>query len=128
VHSTAHGARRTLDFGLTWFEPRHQGLIAFEADRETDARTLVAAGGHPAADRLTAYVRAADRLRNEQANEVEVDGTVRRICRMRRLVRWGPEGPERPRPSDPDTHPPARIHPHLDEYGVIHREPEGEYD
>ncbi|MFI1094113.1 DUF5954 family protein [Streptomyces sp. NPDC020917] len=122
LHTTAHGARRSLEFGLTWFEPRHQGLIDIDADRDTDARTVVAAGTHPAAGRLAAFVEAADRLRTEHANEVEVHGVVRRICRMRRLLRWGPDGPERPRPSDTDTHPPEQIHPHLDENGEIHYE------
>lgn len=122
LHSTAHDARRSLEFGLTWFEPRHQGYIDFEADKDTDARTLVAAGTHPAAQELAAFVHAADRLRHERANEVEVNGEVRRICRMRRLVRWGPDGPEPPRPSDTDMHPPEQIHPTLDEDGVIHYE------
>jgi hypothetical protein len=120
LHSTAHGARKTLEFGLTWFEPRQLGLIDFDADREVDARGLVAAGTHPEADRLADFVRAADLLRSENANEVEVGGSVRRICRMRRLVRWGPDGPEGPRRSDTSIHPPERIHPRLDEDGVVH--------
>jgi hypothetical protein len=120
LHASAHGARQTLEFGLTWFEPRQRGLIDIDGDHETDARTLVAAGGHPAADRLASFVRAADRLRAENADEVEADGMVRRVCRMRRLVRWGPGGPEKPRPSDTDMHPPEQIHPRLDEEGVVH--------
>lgn len=120
LHTTAHGARQSLEFGLTWFEPRQKGLIDFDADRETDARTLVAAGTDPAADRLAELVRAADLLRTENANEVEVNGTARRICRMRRLVRWGTDGPEGPRPSDTSLHPPEQIHPRLDEDGVMH--------
>lgn len=128
LHSTAHGARQTLEFALTWFEPRQQGLIDFAADRETDARTLLASGTHPAADHLTVLVRAADRLRNDHANEVDVHGVTRRICRMRRLVRWGPDGPEGPRPSDTDLHPPEQIHPLLDEDGVVHFETDDEDD
>lgn len=126
VHSTAHGARQTLEFGLTWFDPRQQGIIALDADRETDARTLLATGTHPDAEHLAAAVRAADRLRDENANEVDVHGVVHRICRMRRLVRWGPDGPETPRPSDTDMHPPEQIHPRLDENGVVHFEPDDE--
>lgn len=128
LHSTAHGARQSLEFGLTWFEPRQQGLIDLDADRETDARTLLAAGAHPAADHLAAAVRAADRLRAENADEVEVHGVVHRICRMRRLVRWGPDGPERPRPSDTDMHPPEQIHPRLDEDGAVHHEADHDGD
>lgn len=122
LHPSAHGARQTLEFGLTWFEPRRLGLIPIDADHENDARAVLAAGGHPAADRLASFVRAADRLRAENANEVEADGSVRRVCRMRRLVRWGPDGPEKPRPSDTDMHPPEQIHPPLDEDGVVHYE------
>ncbi|WP_051950860.1 DUF5954 family protein [Actinacidiphila yeochonensis] len=119
LHTTAHGTRRTLDFGLTWFEPRHRGLIPIEADRETDARTVVAEGTDPAAPELAEYVEAADRLRTERANQVEVQGTVHRICRVRRLMRWSPDGPEGPRPSDTDSHPPEKIRPTLDEDGNI---------
>ena len=120
LHTTAHAARRTLEFGLIWFEPRHQGLIDITADQATDARTVVAAGTLPAAEHLAAYVKAADRLRAEHANEIEVHGMVHWISRMRRLIRWGPDGPEQPRLSDTDTHPPKQIHPHLDENGNIH--------
>ncbi|MGW5354595.1 DUF5954 family protein [Streptomyces sp. NPDC004031] len=119
LHSTAHGARRSLEFGLNWYEPRRQGIVEFDADRGVDARSLLAAGDHPDADYLAELVHAADRLR-EHADEVEVDGVARRICRMRRLVRWGPDGPEPPRRSDTDSHPPEQIRPRLDEDGVVH--------
>ncbi|OKI02398.1 hypothetical protein A6A06_15260 [Streptomyces sp. CB02923] len=123
LHASAHGARRSLDFALTWLQPRLQGFIAWNADdRETDARTVAAEGTDPAAGELAEYVRAADRLRSERANQVEARGTVHRICRVRRLLRWGPDGPEGPRPSDTNSHTPERMHPRIDEDGNIHHD------
>ncbi|GHF65786.1 hypothetical protein GCM10010218_54200 [Streptomyces mashuensis] len=121
VHVSAHEARRSLDFALAWFEPRRRGLIPWDTDDWTvDARTVAAEGSDPAAGELAEYVQAADRLRTERANQLEVRGTVYQICRARRLLRWGPDGPEGPRPSDTNSHPPAPIHPHLDEDGNVH--------
>ncbi|MFC8096264.1 DUF5954 family protein [Streptomyces sp. NPDC057301] len=42
-----------------------------------------------------------------------------RICRVGRLVRTGPDGPEAPRPSDVDEYGPMKIHPTLLEDGTI---------
>ncbi|GAB7035787.1 DUF5954 family protein [Streptomyces sp. NPDC021749] len=127
LHGSAHEARKTLDFSLTWWEPRRRGLVPVGADRDIDARTLVAEGVDPAAAELTAYVEAADRLRAGRVNQLEVDGTVYRIGRTRRLLRWGPDGPEGPRPSDIDRHAPERIHPVLDEDGtILPEDPENE--
>ncbi|MFJ3229643.1 DUF5954 family protein [Streptomyces sp. NPDC086787] len=119
--ASAHDARRALDFGLTWMEPRQLGLIPVAAGNiRVDARSLVAEGTHPATAELAEFVRAADRVRAERCNQIEVAGTVRRICRARRLLRWGHDGPEGPRPSDTDTHGPERLHPFMDEDGTIH--------
>ncbi|WP_372412298.1 DUF5954 family protein [Streptomyces luteireticuli] len=120
AHACAHDARKSLDFALTWLEPRQQGLIPWDADDTVDARTLAAEGTDPAAGKLVAYTRAADRLRTERANRIEAAGTVHQICRTRRLLRWGPDGPEGPRPSDTNSQPPTQLHPHLDENGTIH--------
>ncbi|GHG63218.1 hypothetical protein GCM10018779_32610 [Streptomyces griseocarneus] len=81
---------------------------------------MAAEGTDPAAGELAEYVQAADRLRTERANQLEVGGTVYQICHARRLLRWGPDGPEGPRPSDTNSHPPAPRHPHLDEDGNVH--------
>ncbi|WP_446040377.1 DUF5954 family protein [Streptomyces sp. SID1121] len=125
LHATAHEARKTLDFSLTWFEPRRLGLIPWDVeDRNADARTVTAQGAATA--ELATYAEAADRLRAEHANRIEVLGTVHQVCRARRLLRWGPDGPEGPRPSDIDSHPPEQIRPRLDEDGTIHYEGEGE--
>jgi hypothetical protein len=48
------------------------------------------------------YKQAADRLDEQQCDELDVAGRHFRIVRVERLVRVGPEGPEGPRPSDPD--------------------------
>ncbi|MBC2876437.1 MULTISPECIES: DUF5954 family protein [Streptomyces] len=128
-HATAHDARKSLDFALTWLEPRRRGLIPWDCDdRTVDARAIAAQGTDPAAGELTEYAQAADRLRTERANQLEAGGTVYRICRARRLLRWGPDGPEGPRPSDTDGHPPAQIHPYLDEDGNVHYDDDANED
>ncbi|MGW6564881.1 DUF5954 family protein [Streptomyces sp. NPDC054975] len=120
LQATAHDARRTLAFALTWMEPRTRGLIPFDAERDVDAHTVVAENSSPAVTELRAFAEAADRLRAGSLNEVEVHGTVSRIARARRFLRWGPDGPEGPRPSDINTHTPKAIHPPLDEDGTVH--------
>ncbi|KAB8163038.1 hypothetical protein FH609_004015 [Streptomyces sp. 3MP-14] len=117
---SAHGARRSLDFSLTYWEPRSRGLIPLNADRHVDARTRAAEGADAGAGELAAYAEAADRLREGRVNELEVLGTLYRIGRIRRLLRWGPDGPEGPRPSDVSHHEPGALHPVLDEDGTIH--------
>ncbi|MEV5599794.1 DUF5954 family protein [Streptomyces sp. NPDC052496] len=127
LHASPHGARRSLDFALTWLQPRMRGLIANDVDTlHTDARTVAAEGTGPAAEELAEYARAADRIRSERVNQVEAHGTVHRICRVRRLLRWGPDGPEGPRPSDIATQTPCRMHPPLDENGNVHHDQEND--
>ena len=123
-HATAHGARRSLDFFLTWLEPRTHGLLPVDADRDLDARTE-AARNPDAAPELVAYAEASDRLRTGRCNQLEVFDTTYRVIRSRRMLRWGPDGPEGPRPSDASEHVPERIHPVLDEDGVVHH---GDFD
>ncbi|MFD4377574.1 DUF5954 family protein [Streptomyces sp. NPDC058486] len=127
LQATAHAARRTLDFALTWMEPRTRGLIPYEADPTTDARHPADGATDKVAAELKQYADAADRLRDGRCDEVEAHGTVYRIARSRRLLRWGPDGPEGPRPSDISNHAPAVLHPRLDEDGTVHfDEPEGD--
>src|SRR5690349_12298863 len=52
-------------------------------------------------------------------NEAEAHGTVHRISRSRRLLRWGPDGPESQRPSDATMVEPMALHPRPDAYGVV---------
>ncbi|MFE0654379.1 DUF5954 family protein [Streptomyces sp. NPDC059534] len=120
LQATAHDARRTLDFALTWMEPRTRGLIPYDADRTVDARHPAAGVTEAAAAELREFAEAADRLRTGRCDEVEAHGTVYRIARSRRLLRWGPDGPEGPRLSDISTHAPVVLHPRLGEDGTVH--------
>jgi hypothetical protein len=58
------------------------------------------------ADRAV-YAAAAQRLEDQQADDLEVAGRRFRIVRVERLARIGPDGPEGPRPSDYDPQPPV---------------------
>ncbi|MGW0122144.1 DUF5954 family protein [Streptomyces sp. NPDC003327] len=122
LHATAHDARRTLTFALTWMQPRQRGLIPYDAEPDVDAHTVVAENTGPAVTELAVYAEAAQQLRDGRLNQVEVHGTVSRIARARRLLRWGPDGPEGPRPSDINSHEPQAMHPRLDEHGTVHFE------
>ncbi|MER5204812.1 DUF5954 family protein [Streptomyces sp. NPDC002825] len=127
LQATAHDARRTLDFALTWMEPRTRGLIPYDADRTVDARHPPAGITEATAAKLKELAKAADRLRAGRCDQVEAHGTIYRIARSRRLVRWGRGGPEGPRPSDISIHAPAVLHPRLDEDGTVHfDEPAGD--
>lgn len=116
LHPTAHDARRTLEFTLLQWRPRQRGLVK---DVHADARTVLAAEDCDprTAAELAVYVAAADRLRAGSLNELKVRGIVYRIARTRRMLRWGPDGPESPRPSDPRGEAPCPIHVPLDEDG-----------
>ncbi|MFE5557090.1 DUF5954 family protein [Streptomyces sp. NPDC056544] len=122
-HATPHAARKSLDFALTWMWPRMRGHIPEDADPRTDARTWRAAGGGENADlraaKLAAYAGAADTLRGGRVDRLEFQGVLYQIVRTRRLLRWGPDGPEGPRPSDVNSQDPARIHLTLDEDGRV---------
>lgn len=98
-------------------EPRTRGLIPYDADNTADARHPPAGVTEAAAAELRELAEAADRLGASRCQEVEARGTVYRIARTRRLLRWGPDGPESPRRSDTSTHAPAALHPRLDEDG-----------
>ncbi|MET9886470.1 DUF5954 family protein [Streptomyces sp. NPDC006430] len=116
-HATAHAARKSLDFALTWMWPRMRGHIPDDAGPHTDARTRAAGG--PWAAELAAYAEAGDALRAGRVNRLEFQGSVYQVVRTRRLVRWGPDGPEGPRRSDVNSQDPARIHLALDEDGRV---------
>ncbi|MFJ4871566.1 DUF5954 family protein [Streptomyces sp. NPDC088757] len=71
------------------------------------------------------YRRAGELFRAaERADEVRVEGREFRICRVERMVRFGPDGPEGPRPSDIDEYGPTKMHPRMDEDGTLHYEEE----
>ncbi|MFE2922182.1 DUF5954 family protein [Streptomyces goshikiensis] len=115
-HASAHEARLSLDFALTWAWPRMHGLIPVDTNTEADARTAAAAAAEP---ELVEYAAASDALRAGRVNRLEFQGTTYRVARTRRLLRWGPDGPEGPRPSDVNSQAPMRIHPALDEDGHL---------
>lgn len=121
-HATAHAARRSLDFALAWAWPRMNGLIPVDGPTEANARTETETegdGGARKAGPLAEYAEAAASLRVGRVNRLEFQGTVYQIARTRRLLRWGADGPEGPRPSDVNTQEPTRLHPLLDEDGHI---------
>ncbi|MCX4547157.1 DUF5954 family protein [Streptomyces sp. NBC_01565] len=124
-HPSAHAARKSLDFALTWMWPRTHGHIPFDADPLVDARTWAAGAGAGAgsagspAPELAAHVEAADALRAGRVNRLRFQGGLYQIARTRRLLRWGPDGPEGPRPTDGNSQEPTRIHPPLHEDGHI---------
>jgi hypothetical protein len=64
----------------------------------------------PTEEAVTAYARAADELDTGRADEIRVLGRRLRIVRIENLLRFGPDGPEPPRPSDHDPDPPAELH------------------
>ncbi|MEV7281131.1 DUF5954 family protein [Streptomyces sp. NPDC093111] len=99
--ATPHAARRFLYSALTRLWPM---LYDFgEAKRERYAR-------------IAEKYRAADR-----ADELMVDDRLFRICRVERIVRFGPDGPEKPRPSDIDDYGPMKMHPSMDAMtGEVH--------
>lgn len=66
------------------------------------------------------YNAAADKVENENADEVSAGGQRFRVTRVERLVRLGPDGPEGPRPSDPDPQPPVMVQ----NGGAPHEEPD----
>ncbi|QKW34469.1 hypothetical protein HUT06_10880 [Actinomadura sp. NAK00032] len=63
--------------------------------------------GVPAAARA-AYRRGAGRLDRDRPDELTVAGRVFRVVRADRFCRCGPDGPEPPRPGDPDVLPEPR--------------------
>ncbi|MGG2464648.1 DUF5954 family protein [Streptomyces sp. RGM 3693] len=67
------------------------------------------------------YAQAAEEFKAAgRANEVRVGDKAFQICRIERMVRTGPDGPEPPRPSDVDDYGPTKIHPTMDEDGTLH--------
>ncbi|MER6121327.1 DUF5954 family protein [Streptomyces sp. NPDC001795] len=97
--ATPHDARRTLYNGLDeiW-------ALLYQYDDDKKARYAKAAQEYRALDR---------------ADEFRVDDRLLRICRVERLLRMGPDGPEPPRPSDIDEYGPMKLHPTMDEDGNL---------
>lgn len=70
--------------------------------------------------RCALHDRAAEAFRQAgRANEVRVEGRLLRLYRVERLVRFGPDGPETPRPSDHEVREPMKMHPTMDVDGTL---------
>ncbi|QKW35181.1 hypothetical protein HUT06_14995 [Actinomadura sp. NAK00032] len=82
-------------------DPLPQGVRELLAGRLED---LAALAGGAREDELLAAARA---VQGEAADEVAAAGRRFRIVRIEQLVRTGPDGPEPPRPTDPDPRPAA---------------------
>ncbi|MDI2131273.1 DUF5954 family protein [Yinghuangia seranimata] len=117
AHATAHDARKSLDFAFVWMLPRLHGLIPEDA-LDADATTYRTTDGRPD-PALAPYAEASAALRAGLLTRLEFLGTVHQIARARRLLRWGPDGPEGPRPSDVNSQPPTQLHLRLDEDGRV---------
>jgi hypothetical protein len=75
---------------------------------------------HYGAAKTAAYAAAAADFRaGGHGNTLRVDGRCFHIVRTQTLVRIAPDGPEGPRPSDVDVDEPMRMHPPMDEHGVV---------
>lgn len=102
LSATPHDARRMLYGAMTEAWPL---LYDFDARQRTE------------------YARAAKEFRAAgRANDARVGDRLFRICRIERLVRVGPDGPETPRPSDLDDYGPMKMHPSMDEDGTLHHD------
>ncbi|WP_438489342.1 DUF5954 family protein [Streptomyces sp. S186] len=97
---TPHEARRLLFDAMVEFWPE-----LYKFDEEERKR----------------YARAAEEFKAAgRADEVRVGDRKFQICRIERMIRMGPDGPEPPRPSDVDDYGPTKIHPTMDEDGTLH--------
>lgn len=75
---------------------------------------------HYSPAKTAAYAAAAADFRAERhSNTLRVDGRCFHIVRTQSLVRIAADGPEGPRPSEVDVNEPMRMHPLMDEHGVI---------
>ncbi|MEU3963082.1 DUF5954 family protein [Streptomyces buecherae] len=100
--ATPHEARDLLHGAMIEFWP-----VLYEFDEREKA----------------AYVEAAERFKAAgNANDVCVGDRHYRICRIERLIRCGPDGPEPPRRTDVDGYGPMKLHPTMDEDGNMHHD------
>ncbi|MFH9608024.1 DUF5954 family protein [Streptomyces sp. NPDC017448] len=99
LHATPQDARRALVHHLKVYLP-----AVMRVD-EKEAAVLA---------------RAADRFaQRKRPDELLVRGRRFDVVRVERMVRIGPDGPETPRPSDVDEYEPSKLHPTMDEHGVV---------
>lgn len=71
-------------------------------------------------EKRAVYEKAAEEFRAlGRADEARVAGRRFQVCRVERMLRMGPDGPETPRPSDIDEYGPMKIHPTLLDDGTL---------
>ncbi|MFF7011302.1 DUF5954 family protein [Streptomyces fimicarius] len=110
-YSTPQGARRALVHHLTRPVPELPDLPDMpELPEWMQVDEKEAAIHARAAKKFTARRRP---------NELVVRGRQYEVVRVERVMRIGPDGPETPRPSDVDDYGPSKIHPTMDEHGVV---------
>ncbi|PCG85575.1 hypothetical protein CIB93_13575 [Streptomyces sp. WZ.A104] len=110
-YSTPQGARRALVHHLTRPVPQLPDLPDMpELPEWMKVDEKEAALRERAAKKFTARRRP---------NELVLRGRRYEVVRVERMMRIGPDGPERPRPSDVDDYGPSQIHPLMDEHGNI---------
>ncbi|MCT2591781.1 DUF5954 family protein [Streptomyces sp. N2-109] len=99
VQPTPHDARRLMANAMEEFWPQ---VYHFTEEQRSD------------------YAQAARQFREAgRSNTLRVRGRHFEIVRVERMLRIGPDGPERPRPSDVDEIEPMKMHPTMDEHGKI---------
>ncbi|MBX9427658.1 hypothetical protein K4902_35805 (plasmid) [Streptomyces lateritius] len=109
---SAHDARRTLDFTLTWWRPRHQGLIPYDA------------GPVPTGRRLNSPSPSTPQT--DYAPATSPGPSRRHPLPDRTLPPPAAPGPRRTRRPTPVRHqhaPPEALHPRLGEDGTVHAVP-----
>ncbi|ARF72920.1 hypothetical protein B7C62_12075 [Kitasatospora albolonga] len=110
-HSTPQGARRALVQHLTMRMPELPDLPDMpELPEWMKVDEKEAAVNERAAKKFTARRRP---------NELIVRGRRYDVVRVERVMRIGPDGPEKPRPSDVDEYGPSQIRPSMDEDGNV---------
>ncbi|MEV1045373.1 DUF5954 family protein [Streptomyces sp. NPDC049916] len=110
-YATPQGARRALVHHLTRPVPRLEDLPGI-----TELPDWMKVDEKEAELRARAAKKFAARRR---PNELLLRGRRYDVVRVERVMRIGPDGPEKPRPSDVDDYGPSQIHPLMDEHGNI---------
>ena len=95
------------------WQPSSRAVATPQQARELilfDFRWLTPRIANPSEAEAAEYRRAADELEASRADEVSVLGRRFRVTRVETLLRFSADGPEGPRPSDPDPEPPPEAH------------------
>ncbi|MEV4754803.1 DUF5954 family protein [Micromonospora sp. NPDC049559] len=118
VHSHPDGVILPTEYAVAEYvdgrwQPDTRAVATPQAARDLitfNFRYLIPRIGAPTEDEAAAYARAADEFDAARADETTVLGRRFRVTRIEILLRFGPDGPEGPRPSDHDPEPPPEAH------------------